>query len=353
MINTESGLQEFLPLIKQADWLALDTEADSRHAYPEKICLIQFSVPAGEFLVDPLAGFDLSPIWKALRKRELILHGADYDLRLLRRHYGFIPHQVFDTMLAGRLIGCTAFGLQDLARQFLGVELEKGSQTANWARRPLTPRMEDYARSDTAHLHELATLLAARLEELGRTAWHRESCERLIAEASVPEQVDENMVWRIKGSSRLTPRELVVLRNLWHWREAEAINAARPPYFILKHEDLIQLAEQAGNPEGRGWKVPQYLTSRRRHGVNRAIHEALEIIPEDWPRRLERTGRRSTDAELKRFDELKAFRDHKATELEIDPTLIASKAALTALARDPERGGAELMSWQRTLLEGA
>ena len=116
--------------------MALDTEADSLHAYPEKLCLIQISVEGEDALVDPLARMDLEPVLEELRHHELIMHGADYDLRLLRKGLNFVPTAIFDTMLASRLLGIREFGLNNLVWRFLNVRLEKGPQKANWAPRP-------------------------------------------------------------------------------------------------------------------------------------------------------------------------------------------------------------------------
>ena len=95
VINTDEKLAALLTTIRSADWLALDTEADSLHAYPEKVCLIQISTAAGDTLIDPLAGIDLDPLLDALNAHELIMHGADYDLRLLRKHHEFVPSADF------------------------------------------------------------------------------------------------------------------------------------------------------------------------------------------------------------------------------------------------------------------
>src|SRR6185436_398769 len=129
--------------------------------------------------VDPLAIAQLDPLLDALNAHQLIMHGADYDLRLLRKHHEFVPSAIFDTMVAARLLGERQFGLGSLVEKFLGVKLEKGSQKANWARRPLTERMEIYARNDTHFLKPLADKLRAELESGGRLAWHEESCARL------------------------------------------------------------------------------------------------------------------------------------------------------------------------------
>src|SRR5262245_6641076 len=221
-------------MVRAAEWVALDTEAASLHAYPEKLCLIQLSLPGVNDLVDPLAALDLSRLLAALRGHELILHGADYDLRLLRRTCGFVPKHIFDTMLAARLLGFSEFSLTSLVNRLLGIHLEKGPQTADWARRPLTERMVAYALNDVRYLKPAADSLRAALEAKGRLDWHWETCARLVQDCSKVRSPDQDQVWRLKGASRLDRRGLVVLRELWRWRDQEAMAANRPPYFLLK-----------------------------------------------------------------------------------------------------------------------
>src|SRR5881628_2119121 len=131
MIDTEPKLKAFLGELRAATWVAVDTEADSLHAYPEKVCLIQISTASGDELIDPLTRVNLDPLLDALAGHELIMHGADYDLRLLRKHHEFVPSAIFDTMLAARLLGLRQFSFSHLVEHFLGVKLEKTSQKAN------------------------------------------------------------------------------------------------------------------------------------------------------------------------------------------------------------------------------
>ena len=239
MINTDGTLAEFLPELQSAEWVALDTEADSLHAYPEKLCLIQISTTRHDKLVDPLAAIDLTPLWPILKKHELIImHGADYDLRLLRKTNGFVPNKIFDTMLASRLLGEREFGLVSLVKKHLGITLEKGSQKADWSKRPLTPRMEAYARADTHHLKPLSDILKEQLRQKDRLSWLEQCCDRLIAECAIPTKPEPDLVWRVKGSHHLTPRALAVLREIWRWREKEALASNRPPFFVLSHEGV-------------------------------------------------------------------------------------------------------------------
>ena len=205
-----------------ADAVALDTEADSFHHYYEKACLLQLSRDGAAWLVDPLAGLDLDRLFALLSDRRLLLHGADYDLRLLSRGYGFRPREIFDTMVAAQLLGLKEIGLAALLSQRLGVTLDKSSQRADWSRRPLSPTLVAYAASDVLHLHALVASLEADLAARGRTAWHAEECARLLAQDLSPAPEDPETDWRIKGSNGLAPKERAFLRELWRAREERA-----------------------------------------------------------------------------------------------------------------------------------
>ncbi len=351
MIDTQEKLAAFLPVVKSAPWLALDTEADSLHAYPEKVCLIQISTTAGDRLVDPLAGIDLTPFLAALAGRELIFHAADYDLRLLRKHHEFTPAVIFDTMLASRLLGEKQFGLGSLAEKFLGVKMDKGSQKADWARRPLTEKMEAYARNDTHHLKPLEKMLKAGLQAKGRLAWHQESCARLIAECSRPVVVDGDAVWRIKGSAFLERGALAVLRELWHWREREALAACRPPFFVLAHEKLVEISVAVSEQKPFADLIPPKMHPCRKENLLAAIRVAQALPPDQFPQVIKHRSQRPSEAEFRRFRELEKIRDRHAHELQLDPTLIAPKSVLGDLARDWDKHAPELMNWQRELLQ--
>jgi ribonuclease D len=350
VIDTDVKLAEFLPAVRAADWLALDTEADSLHAYPEKLCLIQLSSPAGDTLVDPLSGLNLQPLWAELKRHQLILHGGDYDLRLLRKNHGFVPNRIFDTMLASRLLGEREFGLGNLVKRHLGIVLEKGSQKADWARRPLTPRMEAYARDDTRHLKPLSDILKAKLQEKQRLAWLEESCDHLIAECAIPASFEPDLVWRIKGSHKLARGALAVLRETWRWREQEALAANKPPYFVLSHEALVDIAAAVTAHQPIDKFLPRHFAPRRKDGLAEAIQKGLALSPEEHPAILRHHSRRHTEAQRQKFMQLEQKRNARATDLDLDPTLIASRATLLALAEDWNAHQTELMNWQRELL---
>ncbi len=352
VIDTERKLEAFLPVLRAATWVAVDTEADSLHAYPEKVCLIQISTVAGDRLIDPLALANLDPLLEALSAHELIMHGADYDLRLLRKHHEFVPRAIFDTMLAARLLGLRQFGLGHLVEQYLGVKLEKGPQKANWALRPLTERMERYAQNDTRYLKPLADRLKPELQAKGRLGWQQESCAQLIQDSTTQRPPDMDAVWRIRGCHLLGPPALAILREVWQWREREAVAANKPPFFVMSHEALVKIAAAAALAQPIESFLPRHISDRRRGGLIKAITHGQRLSPEHHPKILRHSTRRPSEGERRRFAELQKRRDANAAGLGIDPTLIASRSVLSNLAYDWDKHANELMTWQRDLLKG-
>lgn len=348
LLSTEPQILELVEALKRSPWLALDTEADSLHSYPEKLCLLQLSHAGGDTLVDPLGAAPLEPLLAHLATRELTLHGASFDLRLLRRTTGFVAKEVFDTELAARLIGRPRVGLADLVSELCGVTLDKGAQRANWSQRPLTPRMMEYALGDSRQLQPLREVLEAELARLGRGAWQREACARLVARA-VPEPPDPERVWRLKGSADLAPRALAALRELWRWREDLALARNKPPYFILSHETLVDLARRAGS--GAPLAMPAGFDPAQRIRAEQAIERARALsdgeLPE--PERPRRPPPLSEEVQ-RRFAALRQRRDRRAADLGIDPTLIAAKADLVALAEGGDDAFGRMMTWQAELL---
>src|SRR6266576_1549233 len=354
LIATDARLTELVKNIDVADRVALDTEADSLHSYREKLCLLQISVPAAvsargynDFIVDPLAGLDLEPLRQALEPREIVLHGSDYDLRMLRRGLNFIAHKIFDTLIAARLLGIREFSLAALVKRYFGLELPKGSQKANWAKRPLPARMAEYAINDTRYLLALAEKLEAELDSYHRRDWLRQSCQRAIEQAATARVRKNDESWRVRGSGSLKGPAAAVLRALWQWREREAEMVDRPPFHILQNEKLLDAA--VGFASG---SVPDYkhFSSRRRQAFREAARIALTAPESDWPVLPRRFGTRPTAETVRCTEELRRRRDKSAEELGLDPSFIAPRHTLEAIATDQARAASLLVPWQRELL---
>ena len=317
--------------------VALDTEADSFHHYYEKVCLVQVGLGADAFLVDPLAGVDLAPLFARLQARPLLLHGADYDLRLLFRGYGFRATSLFDTMIAAQLVGEKEIGLAALLTARAGVTLDKAHQRADWSERPLSPSMAAYAAADVVHLPALVASLTADLVAKGRLAWHAEECARL-AETAFPSEraADTENDWRIKGSNGVSDKERAFVRAFWEVREARARALDRPPFRVLTNERLLAAAALAAKGErelAQLFPGPRPLPGPFAQALKGALEAAAAVAPADWPK-PRRGERAETDPALERdVDALKKARDAKAVALGLDPGFLGSRAALTAAAR--------------------
>jgi len=346
LIAEEKALADFVAKLATCDRIAIDTEADSLHCYFEKVCLIQISGGGDHELVDPLADTDLQPLYDIVCSRRLVFHGADYDLRLLRRTGRFEPVDLFDTMIAARLVGKTAFGLAALVKEYFGIELSKASQKANWAIRPLPQEMLEYAINDTRYLLEIADILESDLRRLGRLEWFQESRDRMIASAREVKERDESTVWRITGSSALSPRAQAVLRILWFWRDAEARAWDRPPFHVIGNDDMLRVAENVAN--GGTFSVPR-MNGRRRKSFEVVVALAMQIPEKEWPKLEKVRRKRPSREQIARSEDLKKIRDRVAAELQLDSSLIAPRAALDATAAD--LFSPALMNWQRRLLD--
>lgn len=347
-ITTASGLGEIPPALAPHARIAVDTEADSLHCYFEKLCLIQLSVPGGNWLVDPLAGFSLDPLFAAFDGKELIFHGADYDLRLLRRIGYAGPTRLFDTMIAARLCSVPEFSLAALLKRHFGLEIPKASQKANWARRPLSPAMFSYAVNDTRHLHQLAEIYEAELRKLGRWPWFEQSCERAIRVTETSKERDGEDAWRISGSGQLRGRTAAILRELWLWRDHEARTVDKPSFHILHNQQLIQAAVELN----AGHKVHfHHLRGGRQQRFEEAVARALALTESEWPVFTRNHRQRATREDEDRMLRIKQHRDAVASALKLDPSLIAPKATIEGLAIRPEETIERLMPWQRELLK--
>lgn len=357
--------EQLEPLIKvcgENQIVAMDTEADSMHHYEHRLCLLQFSIAEKHWLVDPLGGLDLTDLWKVLQDKTLILHGADYDLRMLRKHFAFHPNCIVDTMLAAQLLGENKLGLTNLVEQYFGKKLAKENQKADWTLRPLPEKMQHYAVLDTWYLEELYNKLKAKLEALGRWGWLEESCNQLLEVTNVEPQPPARDPWRIRGSSRLPARTLAILKNAWEWREKKAAKWDRPPFKVLSPQLMLECVRRASilkDPESKLKlpKLPRNFHSSLAAEFTKALLEPLGWEESKYPQPPPPPRKPVASPNADYLEKLKKHRDQVAEGLGIDPTLIANRQQLvhTALIakENPNITAADagMMNWQFNLLQ--
>ncbi len=362
-VQNDQDLAELTKRLHEVERVAFDSEANSLHNYRERVCLIQLSAGDRNYIVDPLSGANLDELVKRLARIELIIHGADYDLRLMRGTFNFVPKaDVFDTMLAAQLLGMERIGYAALCEQFFEVQISKAGQKSNWAKRPLTDAQLAYAADDTRYLGPLADLLRDQLEARGRLEWHREWCRRVVKAAaeSPPRSDDES--WRIRGTGTLKPKQLAYVREIWDWREQQAERADCPPFKILGNQQVFDLATwAAAHPNAEledGPRLPRNCDGRRLQALKAAIRRAQGLPKEKWPERVKRQPQAYSGPECKpQIDALRAESARVAAELGIPAAVLAPKAMIVNIARSNARtrhdmqASSGMMNWQVALLE--
>ena len=353
LIATQEEIDALLPLIESADEVALDTEADNMYHYHNRVCLLQIAVNGEIILVDALSGASLKELLSALENTFLIMHGSDFDLRLLSELSGFAPKRIFDTMLAAQLLGQDRFGLASLIERYFGVTVAKSHQKSDWSQRPLPAKMLDYAAQDVVYLFELRDRMQKELEALGRMDWLRQRCEAQLASGSNGFAPRGEHAWRISGARKLSKQGLAVLHELWHWRDKEALRADRPHFKIMNDQFLLRLVEEAEkHGEATGECLPPSLRRRFGRRLRQVVKEGLNRDPATLPPPPPSNGRPEpfTNGELKRQDVFRKARDRVASELKLDPSLLATRTIIGILSREPDRYGELLMPWQIDVL---
>jgi ribonuclease D len=351
MISTTSQLKEFLDncdLLGCEKICAIDTEADSLHRHKESLCLIQFTAGQECVLIDPLAIKDLSSLDQYLKDATVWMHGADYDMTMLKREFGCLPKNIYDTQIGARLLGVEKFGLGSLVEHYFGIVLSKSSQKADWGKRPLSPTMIDYALNDVRYLLEMGDKIVSKLKELDRYSWFLESCESAKVKVEERDESRDDQ-WRISGSGKLNPYGLACLKGLWHWRDKEAEAWDRPSFMVAPNRQLIEWCLQMA--ENKSIHLPPHFRSDRIKRF-KEMQETVRSLPEsEWPARP--VGlRRKKDREFdERVDSLIAHRNKIGNDLGIDGSLIASRAVIESIAADEAKPADLLMGWQLKLLD--
>lgn len=323
--------------------MALDTEGDSLHHYPERLALLQFAKPDGSvWLVDPLAVKDLTPLTPVFAEPRplLLVHAGDNDLSHLKRRYGFTFRSIFDTAIAARFLGGKALGLDTLLETWLGVTLPPSRQRDDWSARPLTPSQIDYAAADVRHLFALKERLTEELRAIGRLSWAEEECAALAAQV-IPERPPDPDAWMsVKGARELSARSLAALRELYELRESLARTADRPPFKILSEEILLELA-RALPADSQALATIRGVTPRvigRWGGALLAAIQRAQTVDEamlpQWPRR----PRPSTPGAVsRRVEALRKWRAGATERIGLEPGVLLPNRLISVIAEAAPR----------------
>jgi ribonuclease D len=341
-VDTEPALERALTDLARQPRLAVDTEANSLHAYRERVCLIQFSTPQTDYLIDPIALSDLSILAPLFSnpKIEKIFHAAEYDLIGLRRDYGFKFANLFDTMQAARILGYAGVGLDHLLQEKFDIKIDKRHQKADWGARPLKADQIHYARLDTHYLFDLRDLLEEELRGKGRWDLAREDFARACEPEDPKEKANGSDYWkRFSARKDVSLRELTILSELCAVRNSIAAQLDRPPFKVVNDDNLIEIARRQPVHEvdlaaiGLSAKQIKLWGAEILLAVQRGA--AAPLVKRQQPKH-------PNEAMLKRLDKLKKWRKKIAAEMGVDSDVVLPKTYLGLLAENPPGNAREL-----------
>jgi ribonuclease D len=278
LVAEHAALERLVAALAPEPVIALDTESNSFHVYKERVCLLQVSTPTGDWVVDPLS-VDVRPLAAVLCDgRETVLHGADYDVRCLKREYGWRLPRLFDTMAAARRLGREALGLSALVEAQFGVRLSKTFQRSDWGRRPLTREQIAYASLDTRFLLPLRELLAGELTARGALDEARREFDRIAAVEPRDKVFDVEGWRRIREARSLDEVGRAILRALYLSREERARASDRPPFKVLAEQTMVEISRRRPRTLEELSAIPGVTPSILRR-IGDAILEAVVATP--------------------------------------------------------------------------
>jgi ribonuclease D len=345
--DTAAGVEALASELAKEKIIGLDTESDSFHHYQEQVCLIQVSTKARDYLVDPIAAKDLSSLAPAFTdsRREVILHGADYDIVCLKRDFGIQFARIFDTVLAAQLLGYPATGLGALIERHFGVKVTKQHQRDEWYRRPLTESQIRYALNDTRYLLPLRDLIREELIAAQRLAWAEEEFDLLTHREWTREPFHPDHFWKIRGARDLARREQAILRELAVMRDVRSRAVNRPPFKVVSDSVLIAVAHAKPRSPAEFKRVrglSPLMVRRFGDDILEAVRIGLDVPEKDLPVAPRGERRPGDPAANRRLDALKEWRKNKAEALKMDPGVLAPQSTLQALARSGAATEAEI-----------
>ncbi len=348
LIDTEENRDAALERLREADYLAVDTEFQRESTYFAELCLVQVGTPDTAFAFDARK-LDLAPLWTLLLEPDRchVLHSADQDYELFAQLAGDTPRPLFDTQIAATLLGIgDQIGYAALVEARLGITVDKTLSRTDWTRRPVSEAALQYALDDVIHLAAIYPALRAELEQRGRLAWALEDCADLArAERYRPEPA---AAWqRLKGLGRLDGPSQAVAARLAAWREERAIRANRPRRWILKDDLLLAMAERRPADEAGldalgvgkpGSRTRQELLQLIGGGLYEGVATAQPLL----------NGARPDPLERKRLAALAARCREIAERLGIPPSYLAPRAELQQLLHAGEHADLRLLrGWRR------
>jgi len=337
LITAKEHLEEVCIDLAKCDRLAFDTESNGFYAHKEKVCLIQISSPTEDFIVDPIAFKDISALGALFAdpKIEILFHAGEYDVLCLKRDYGFTFTNLYDTMIAARILGIKELGLAAAIERHFGLVISKKLQRADWGKRPLTHEMLRYAQGDTHFLMRLSDIQKKMLEEKGRMADAKEAFNDLANLEPNLKTFDTEGYWKLVGRDDIGGQQMAVLKEIWLYREQQAQARDRAPFRVMPEDLMVRMAQAM--PETREALaavrgMSPYILERFASGLLAAVEKGKTAPPVTRPPSVRSERKRLSDLEWRTFEALRAWRKSRSEKDSVEPVVIMTTENLRVLA---------------------
>jgi ribonuclease D len=337
LITAKEHLEEVCVEFAKCDRLAFDTESNGFYAHKEKVCLIQISTPTEDFIVDPIAFKDISALGPLFAdpRIEKLFHAGEYDVLCLKRDYGFTFANLYDTMIAARILGTKELGLAAAIERHFGIVISKKLQRADWGKRPLTHEMIRYAQGDTHFLMRLADIQKKLLEEKGRMEDAKEAFADLAALEPNLKTFDTEGYWKLVGREDIGGQQMAVLKEIWLYREQQAQSRDRAPFRVMPEDLMVRMAQAM--PETRDALaavrgMSPYILERFASGLLAAVERGKAAPPITRPPSAAPERKRLSDLEWRTFEALRAWRKSRSEKDAVEPVVIMTTENLRTLA---------------------
>jgi ribonuclease D len=336
IIDTPAALLHAIQLWRTQPALAVDTESNSFFVYRERTCLVQVSTRDADWIVDPLA-VDLKPLGELLENTaiEKVFHAAEYDILSLKRDYGFVFHNLYDTLIAAKAVGRKKVGLGSLLEEVLATKLAKDEQRSDWGRRPLTPDQIEYAFSDTRYLLALADALRLEVSAKGPDIIEEVAidCQRMTEKEPKPREVNPDAFEKHKTIKAMDPVSRQILKHLFEARELRAQETNKPPFRVISDEALGEIAVRKPVDRAALAKIPGVtppVLSRHGDALWAAVQSGLAAGPLSF-RKKAYTPVNPAEEEL--YEALRSWRKAVAEARGVEVDVICGNASLRVLAQ--------------------
>jgi len=335
LITAREHLEEVCVELAKCPRLAFDTESNGFYAYKERVCLVQISSPTDDYIVDPIAVAELDALGPLFAdpKIEKLFHAGEYDVLCLKRDYGFTFSNLYDTMIAARVLGIKELGLAAAIERHFGLVISKKLQRADWGKRPLTHEMLKYAQGDTHFLMRVADEQKKALIEKGRWDDALESFRELEKLEPTIRNFDPEGYWKLVGRQEIGGAAMAALKEIWLYREQHAEARDRAPFRVMPEDLMARIAqampetkEALAAVKGMG----PYILERFGSGLLACVERGRAAPPVTRPPLPER--RRMGEDEFRIFEALRAWRKERGERDKVEPVVILSSESLRQIA---------------------